>query len=470
MRSARGCLALAFVGSIAGCLDWNALYGARCGDSVVGPGETCDDGNALGNDGCSALCAMETLRCGDGLTTDPPEQCDDANSDEDDACLNSCRTATCGDRRVWVAVEDCDDGNLVNGDGCSRECTTETDLCGNRVQDALEECDDGNLVNGDGCSDACKREPPPELCGNGTRDPDEACDDGDRANDDACLNGCSFAACGDGFVWRGAEQCDDGNSDNGDECTRTCLVCPVGALSRTANGHCYTLHPTPSTFSEATEACDAAGGHVWTATNATELRDVNRSLIKNTLPTWIGFRTTPTPAGWITGEPTSFQAWAAGEPSSPEAGCVVQTADPGLEEALWRSAACSERYQFVCETQAPLVFAATHHAYVLHTRARSWSDARDACAGAGGYLATVETAEEQQFLAQRFALEVWLGATRGPGGVFEWLTGAPLAFTAFARNQPDNVNGAENCLVMNRFDAWADIDCSLSRRFICEFE
>jgi cysteine-rich repeat protein len=471
VRSARRGSALIFVASLAGCLDWDALYGTRCGDGVVGQGEACDDGNALNNDGCSALCAVEIPSCGDGLTA-LDEECDDANSEEDDACLNGCRTARCGDGRVWVSVEDCDDGARVNGDGCSSDCLFETNLCGNRTREGLEECDDGNRVNGDGCGATCRRERPPELCGNGMRDPDEACDDANHANDDACLNGCSVAACGDGFVWRGAEQCDDGNSDNQDDCTRTCLACrhAEGALSRTANGHCYTLHLEPSTFGEATDVCDAAGGHVWTATNASELREVNRSLFKNTAPIWIGFRTTPAPAGWITGEPANFQAWAAGEPSATSAGCVVQAADPSFETALWRSAACSERYPFVCESQAPVVFAITHHAYVLHTRTRSWTEAKAACEGAGGYLMSIETAEEQAFLAQHFSVEVWLGASRETGGAFTWVTGAALDYTAFARNQPDNASGAENCLVFNRFDAWADIDCELGRRFVCEFD
>jgi cysteine-rich repeat protein len=34
----------------------------RCGDGIVGSGETCDDGNTANGDGCSAACAVET-RC-----------------------------------------------------------------------------------------------------------------------------------------------------------------------------------------------------------------------------------------------------------------------------------------------------------------------------------------------------------------------------------------------------------------------
>jgi cysteine-rich repeat protein len=469
VRAARPAAALALAASFAGCLDWNALYGARCGDGSVSPGETCDDNNLVPSDGCSALCQREGTVCGDGFTVEP-EECDDANPDEDDACLLDCRAARCGDGHVWLSVEGCDDGNRTGGDGCGDSCQPESERCGNRTTDAGEECDDGNRTSGDGCGPSCQREPAPELCGNASRDPDEACDDGNASNDDSCLKGCSVAACGDGFERRGVEQCDDGNSDNDDGCTRTCLACArqAGGYFLTANGHCYTFHSQPTTFGEAVATCDDAGGHLWTTTSMAEAREVNRNLVRSTAPTFIGFRTSPTPAGWITGESTNFQPWAAGEPSDPGAGCAVQTADPDAVTS-WRSAACSERYPFVCESEAALVFAATRHAYRLQTRARTWTEARDACASAGGYLFSIETAEEQDFLRQNFAVEVWLGATRAASG-FEWITGAPLAFTAFGRNQPDNAGGNEDCLVFNRFDAWADADCAASKRFVCEFD
>jgi cysteine-rich repeat protein len=469
VRAARAGLAVSIGASFAGCLDWNALYGARCGDALVSAGESCDDGNLLPSDGCSALCQREGTLCGDGFTF-KPEECDDANSDQDDACLLDCRAARCGDGQVWLSVENCDDGNQLGNDGCSASCQLESDRCGDRAIDSGEECDDGNRIGGDGCSASCEREPSPELCGNASRDPDEACDDGNQSNDDSCLKGCSVAACGDGFVRRGVEQCDDGNSDNNDGCTRTCLACAraIGSYFATTNGHCYTLHSEPSSFAEALALCDAAGGHIWTTTSMAEAREVNRNLVRSTLPTLIGFRVSPAPAGWITGESTNFQPWAAGEPSDPSAGCAVQIADPDAVTS-WHSATCSDLHPFVCESEAALVFAATRHAYRLHTRSRSWLEARDVCANAGGYLVSVESAEEQEFLRQHFSIEVWLGATRGAGG-FEWTSGAPLVFTAFGRNQPDNAGGNENCLVFNRFDAWADADCTSSKRFVCEFE
>jgi cysteine-rich repeat protein len=43
----------------AGC-----VFGPRCGDGVVqaDAGETCDDGNNVSNDGCSAACKIEQIK------------------------------------------------------------------------------------------------------------------------------------------------------------------------------------------------------------------------------------------------------------------------------------------------------------------------------------------------------------------------------------------------------------------------
>jgi uncharacterized protein (TIGR03382 family) len=38
---------------------------AACGNGIVESGETCDDGNTVSNDGCSATCTTETVTPGD---------------------------------------------------------------------------------------------------------------------------------------------------------------------------------------------------------------------------------------------------------------------------------------------------------------------------------------------------------------------------------------------------------------------
>lgn len=64
-----------------------------CGNKIIEPGETCDDGNFTNGDGCSATCQSEPI--------------------------------VCGNSKIETG-EECDDGNTANGDGCSSVCKNET--------------------------------------------------------------------------------------------------------------------------------------------------------------------------------------------------------------------------------------------------------------------------------------------------------------------------------------------------------
>lgn len=75
-----------------------------CGNGVLAPSETCDDGNTTPGDGCSATCTIES-----GYT------CPGAPS--------ACATI-CGDGLIRGS-EICDDGDTSSGDGCSGTCTSE---------------------------------------------------------------------------------------------------------------------------------------------------------------------------------------------------------------------------------------------------------------------------------------------------------------------------------------------------------
>ncbi|MBT7930089.1 DUF4215 domain-containing protein, partial [Candidatus Peregrinibacteria bacterium] len=171
---------------------WDCEYEsyAWCGNGYTdtGAGEECDDGNWYNNDGCSNSCTFEYCcrtngtcdaalpstcdspgeiyysgydaentcttvcnTCDDGIV-DAGEECDDGNTSNTDACLNTCISATCGDGFVRSGSEECDDGNSYNTDACLNTCIPAT--CGDGfVRSGSEECDDGNTVDGDGCSD-----------------------------------------------------------------------------------------------------------------------------------------------------------------------------------------------------------------------------------------------------------------------------------------------------------------------------
>jgi choice-of-anchor A domain-containing protein len=128
----------------------------ECGDGRRGPGEQCDDGNLVNNDGCSNTCTLPI--CGDTIVQ-AGEECDDGNGSNTDACTTTCQTAECGDGFVRAGVEQCDDGNTNNADGCSNAC--KTPACGDGILQAGEVCDDGNRANGDGCDATCEVE---DIC------------------------------------------------------------------------------------------------------------------------------------------------------------------------------------------------------------------------------------------------------------------------------------------------------------------
>jgi cysteine-rich repeat protein len=121
-----------------------------CGNGKLDSGESCDDGDTFGGDGCSADCFIEA-----GHTCDCSVE----------PCL--CTASVCGNG-ILEGGEVCDDGNTFGGDGCAADCrssggtnTGGTAVCGNGVREAAagETCDDGNLIDFDGCEKGCKVQP-----------------------------------------------------------------------------------------------------------------------------------------------------------------------------------------------------------------------------------------------------------------------------------------------------------------------
>jgi hypothetical protein len=70
----------------------------------------------------------------------------------------------------------------------------------------------------------------------------------------------------------------------------------------------------------------------------------------------------------------------------------------------------------------------------------AWLDAQAAAQAAGGYLATITSAEENSFIALLTGgLESYIGAhDQNTEGAFEWVTGEAFGFTNWAFNEPND--------------------------------
>lgn len=105
----------------------------------------------------------------------------------------------------------------------------------------------------------------------------------------------------------------------------------------------------------------------------------------------------------------------------------------------------------------------------------AWPDAAAFCMAKGGTLARIDSAEQSQGLyreAKRLDPKSrwWIGLhDRTAEARFEWIDGAPLAFTAWARGEPNNDTCNQDCAALTRRGdgTWHDTHCGQAQPFIC---
>ena len=237
----------------------------QCGNTVVEPGELCDDGNTDDADGCKQDCTYSCTsgtECSDGSSC-TEDVCDatthacsnpaDAGQDGQ-ACTEGgvtgtcqsgvCTPAGCGDGNV-DAGEECDNGAGNNGPGtgcstgCQYECDTSADCTDANACNGDETC--ATVAGGKTCQggtalsegDVCQNAPRRicdgtgacvlSLCGDGFVDAGggETCEPPSTATCDASCHTVVANVCGDGTIG-GSEQCDDGATSNLDGCDAAC--------------------------------------------------------------------------------------------------------------------------------------------------------------------------------------------------------------------------------------------------------
>jgi cysteine-rich repeat protein len=215
--------------------DGNTGITTSCGDTIVEPGEQCDDGNDDNGDCCSSTCQFEPEDnpCDDGIACSTGDHCNASG-----ICVYDENPCLCGNGSI-DAGETCDDGNTANGDCCSSTCQpsnlgspcdspapstcTPTGACdaAGTCSGGDNECSCGTAHLGHGCAEsaceACVAGIAP-YCNTPGYDWDSGCL---NVVTTSCLASCSTAGCGD-FTRGGGEQCEDHNGVPGDCCDGEC--------------------------------------------------------------------------------------------------------------------------------------------------------------------------------------------------------------------------------------------------------
>ena len=129
------------------------------------------------------------------------------------------------------------------------------------------------------------------------------------------------------------------------------------------------------------------------------------------------------------------------------------------------------------------------HTYELSEQKKNWNMAKRDAKKRDGYLAVINSSDEQKFLEkileeaktrENFYEPVWIGfSDEKREGTWKWANGDKVTFTNWQRNQPSNANGMtpENYAVIwqpidNAPDRgqWNDVAGDNQLRYITEFD
>jgi hypothetical protein len=105
----------------------------------------------------------------------------------------------------------------------------------------------------------------------------------------------------------------------------------------------------------------------------------------------------------------------------------------------------------------------------------AWPDAAAFCMAKGGTLARIDSREQSQAIyreARRLDAKSrwWIGLSdRSAEGRFEWIDGAPLAASNWAKGEPNNDTCNQDCAALKRRGdgTWHDTHCGQAQPFVC---
>ena len=119
-----------------------------------------------------------------------------------------------------------------------------------------------------------------------------------------------------------------------------------------------------------------------------------------------------------------------------------------------------------------------NHYYQRIDQIISWHDSKKYCENFGGYLSTITSKEENDFIFYQLISDsnskttyCWLGGTdEKKEGKWEWITGEEWRFTNWKNGEPNNLGNEDFLHSYITSNAWNDIPKDCEGIFICEWD
>lgn len=263
-----------------------------------------------------------------------------------------------------------------------------------------------------------------------------------------------------------------------------CKATPVQwPITDGGNGHSYlaVALDNPISWPDANDMANLLGGHLVTLTSAEE-NDFVFHLIDDEMYWYPGFNlrgpwtggyqlpgaTEPTGGWvWVTGEPFVFERWETGQPNNfGRNEDRIHFGNKRAKVQTWNDVAFDfeEVRSYVVEFSepkgAPVKWSAREggngHSYlaIAASEGVTWADAKRIATSVGGYLATISSAKENDFVsklvhddmywtkdAQNTSAGPWIGGyhdSAEPAGSWRWITDEPMTYTNWGQGEPDN--------------------------------
>jgi hypothetical protein len=104
--------------------------------------------------------------------------------------------------------------------------------------------------------------------------------------------------------------------------------------------------------------------------------------------------------------------------------------------------------------------------YKKNVQAQTWIDATMSAVVQNATLASIHSEPHNRWVAEHLrrlgwlSADLWVGASDiSAEGVWKQVDGSPFDYFAWARYQPDNYNGKQNCLLLSVDSPWYDEYC-----------